>query len=445
MSTISVSICTSITSWAPCPLPPPPFPPAPCPLPLVPPSSLPLARRIEAIWPTTLKLPQPWGDKDIVVAKYKPCGRGHVSNYLVVNQVYKLLVVEGGFNISETTFRNSLIESSTSPPLVKESNKVIMGKLKSFKVIGPQAPVTTLVKAKVAIKALGTSLSMSPDVLELLQPLTTMEPQATTTPSTSTFFVSTRQQGQTLPPLNTPSQNNQPTQAPPPNTPPTITFPSTIQVPTLTQTQQSECYGLDFLTQGRPWPSTLSKEVKGLRDWSKDLIRLDRDERYSPNQESTWETYMSTINCFMGYMVKFSKVPLQSLSIHLYREPDKVAQFLGYIVARGVGRSWVGKHVSLAKKVCSYLQSTSPWHAQASMEVWLTRLERQLPNIIPMPKPRELPPPLEVFQWVDDMVELSKDLVVEAYLSYGKLDVRSAWQVHNTCIAMMVTGKHILN
>ena len=139
--------------------------------------------------------------------------------------------------------------------------------------------------------------------------------------------------------------------------------------------------------------------------WSKNPVQLDRDSKYRPCQEVTLESSKETIMCYLGFLHKYKCIPLHHLSLALFRAPALFAAFMAYVLARGVGRGWAARLISTCKKVCSYLHSQHPWEAQASMDQWLTRLDHQLPMLMPKLPPPALPSAGAVFAWVDRLVE----------------------------------------
>ncbi len=134
-------------------------------------------------------------------------------------------------------------------------------------------------------------------------------------------------------------------------------------------------------------------------------MQLDRDTKYRACQEVTLESSKETILCFMGYTHKYKGIPLHHLSLSLFRSPPLVAAFVSYVLARGVSRGWVARLISSCKKVCSYLNSQHPWGPHSAMDQWLTRLDQQVPMLMPKLPPPALPSAGAVFAWVDKLVE----------------------------------------
>jgi hypothetical protein len=106
---------------------------------------------------------------------------------------------------------------------------------------------------------------------------------------------------------------------------------------------------------------------------------------------------------FMGYLHKYKAFPLSSLSLDLYLHPSLLAAFLGYIIARGVGKLWVDKHLTTCGKVASFINTSQPFGDNFKLQEWLARLSKQLKVAIPKPTPKTLPPATSVWAWVDSL------------------------------------------
>jgi hypothetical protein len=101
------------------------------------------------------------------------------------------------------------------------------------------------------------------------------------------------------------------------------------------------------------------------------------------------------------------QVPLEELSLYLYRDPHAFAAYMGYIVSRGAGKGMLGKHVGAAKKVVAFLatQSSPPWPHQQEMEAWLGRLGTQVLGLARAIAQADLPHADDVYAWVEGLVE----------------------------------------
>ena len=135
-------------------------------------------------------------------------------------------------------------------------------------------------------------------------------------------------------------------------------------------------------------------------------MQLDRDSKYKACQEVTLENSRDIIYCYLGFLHKYKSISLSHMSLSLFRVPTLIASFISYMLARGVGRGYVARLISMCKKVCSYLHSQQPWEHQLSMDIWLTRLDHQVPMLMPKLAPMALPPATKVFTWVDKLTHL---------------------------------------
>ena len=167
--------------------------------------------------------------------------------------------------------------------------------------------------------------------------------------------------------------------------------------------QRREPYSLVSLVSQIPWQ--LEEELEAFMEWSATPIQLDRDTKYKACQSATLGSNKEAILCYMGYLTKFKAVPPNQLSITFFRQPSLFAAFISYVLARSVGRGWIARHLSISKKVCSFLHSKQPWPQHNAMDDWLTRLDRQVVTVVPKLPAQELPCALEVFKWVEQLVD----------------------------------------
>lgn len=324
-----------------------------------------------------------------------------VANYLVLVQVHKTMLGEEspGFRASETTFK-SYIKNS-----IKVDDKCILHQLKRLGAVGAAAPCAIMVPVSAVRRAL-VAMGMGSEVADCFRPLVHQLPPIVQSMSNGVGdahpFCAPSSQAQPSKP--SPSafvgSRGPPSASAPASTQPP--FPKTIVVPTLTDQQKREPYSLGAMV-GDDLPSTVASELASFLLWSKTPIQLDRDSRYKACQEVTLEGSRDTILAYMGYLHKFKLFPTSQLSLTLYKSADLFGSFVGYIVARGVGRGWVARHITTCKKVCSFLNSNSPWAFHKEMEAWLTRLDQQVPTLIPKSQAMDLPSPEDVFAWVDQL------------------------------------------
>ena len=371
-------------------------------------------------------LPEPWGVRDVAVVRMTGSDGSTISNHLVCSQVHKLLMGEASpcVQLSDKTFRSAL-----NPRCVaKTSDKQTMAKLRELGASAPQAnnvslaPITTIQKALI-------KLDFPPAVVQSFTPLIVMRPPP---PPPPPLFCMSSPAPSSMPPPQSAAHHHDykppftsaaasmpasappppPTPLPPPAPPqppppaaPLSSFPTTLPLPpALLDQQRRESYSLPSLISG-PLPQHLDSEVGHFLQWSSNPVQLDRDTKYRACQEVTLESSRDVIMCYLGFLHKYKSISLSHLSLSLFRQPSLYAAYIAYVLARGVGRGWASRQISMCKKVCSYLHSQQPWAHQATMEQWLTRLDHQVPTLMPKLPPPELPPATKVFAWVDKLVQ----------------------------------------
>jgi hypothetical protein len=332
--------------------------------------------------------------------------KGVKCNHLVCPQVHRLLMGESSpaVQLSDKTFRVALGQNKVS----KASDKQLMAKLRELGAAAPQANHVSLAPVSTIQKAL-MNLHFRPDVVESFTPLMIMMPPPVWT------NLNSEQEARSMPfntapptpstdaPLPQASFPSAPTPPPPPSPPAPSFFPTTLPpAPALLDHQRREAYGLLSIIDG-PLPEHIESELHHFIMWSKNPVQLDRDIKYKACQEVTLESSKEVIMCYLGFLHKFKAIPLNHLSLSLFRVPSLVAYFISYVLARGVSRGWVARLISMIKKVCSFLNSQQPWQHQKDMEAWLTKLDQQTPLLMPKLAPMELPPAHKVFAWVDNL------------------------------------------
>lgn len=134
-------------------------------------------------------------------------------------------------------------------------------------------------------------------------------------------------------------------------------YPTALEKVYLTDEQKSEPYGLGGAASRR-----VLEEVAGFVRWSESDIQLDRDARYAAAaQTTTTEKHADVIKAYLGYTVHISgDYTKDTVALAAYRAPHTFLAFISYLMGRGVGRGHILKHMSVARKVNSYLQ-TGTW------------------------------------------------------------------------------------
>lgn len=95
----------------------------------------------------------------------------------------------------------------------------------------------------------------------------------------------------------------------------------------------------------------------------------------------------------------------QDLYMELYQDTQMFVSFIGYLIARGVGRGTTGKHISTGKKVLDWLETKNPWPHTALLQEWYARLDQQLGYVQPPVEPQALPSATSVWEWVGKLIQ----------------------------------------
>jgi hypothetical protein len=194
-------------------------------------------------------------------------------------------------------------------------------------------------------------------------------------------------------------------------------------------------------------PRVLRLELEEFQRWQSEPINAERGPRYARAvQTTTLEKQERTMLSFLGYVTKY--FPGSTAGLGRYAEPTKVAAFLGYIMARGVLKGHVLKHVSLSRKVNDYLRSGARIgsdirrHA-TEMDEWLGNMEAQISANMPAPPPRVVPLARSMWAWVDHLVDGALVAVDHAMTTNVGFTINTAWMVQRALIAALVTGRYI--
>lgn len=351
-------------------------------------------------WKKHMSLPQPFGEVELVVVRKINKITKTIVNFLVAPQVYKLMFKD---MVSENQFKAYLMNCHL------ELDKIILSHIKKLGGIGDKAPCVNLIPVRSLMAGL-KSMGVPSVILDNMQSLIWALPPPTLSPNQFASQGPSNPQP-SPPPIFSPSSSSPlhpplSTVSPPSQSPSTsMSFPKTLEIPTLLDHQRRQPYSLFSCTKSNELPTSLKDELEGFMQWSKNHIQLDRDTKYKACQESTLEGSKDTILNFMGYLYQFKNFSTLSLTLHLFKNPHLVASFIAYIIARRVGRGWVARHITTCKKVCAFLNTHSPWEFQEHMDQWLTRLDHQVPNLIPKASAQDLPPAEQVFTWVDMLGE----------------------------------------
>lgn len=228
-----------------------------------------------------------------------------------------------------------------------------------------------------------------------------------------------------------------------PPVPAPVVYPSGPTRTILTPAQQSERYGIESGAVSR----ALRLEMEEFERWQVEPINAERSARYARAvQTTTIDKQERTILSFLGYVGKY--FPNKTAGLGRYAEPQIVAAFLGYIMARGVFKGHVLKHVSLARKVNDYLKSGARMgsdirrHA-TEIDEWLATMEAQISANMTAAPPRKVPLARDMWRWVDHLVEGALVDVDHAMTSGIGFNIYTAEKVQRALIAALVTGRYI--
>ncbi len=107
---------------------------------------------------------------------------------------------------------------------------------------------------------------------------------------------------------------------------------------------------------------------------------------------------------------------------------------------RGVSKSHVTSHITVASKVIAFIKSSSRSSAQRQhcdrLGEWLQTLGRQIGGVLPPPHVKEAPSWALVHPWVEGMVKGAMDIMD----GVAPLTPTSADQIQAALIAQLVLG-----
>jgi hypothetical protein len=96
---------------------------------------------------------------------------------------------------------------------------------------------------------------------------------------------------------------------------------------------------------------------------------------------------------------------MQDIKLELYRDAQLYTNFIGYLVSRGLTKSSTAKHLAVGKKTLAWLHTVKPWPHTALVQSWLVTLDSQLNLVQPPGPPDECPTALDVWAWVDRLID----------------------------------------
>lgn len=205
--------------------------------------------------------------------------------------------------------------------------------------------------------------------------------------------------------------------------------------------QMKERYGIpkDQLEPG------LADEVQAFKEWSRNPYQLDRSGPYAkPIQTETWESSFNVIRGYLGYVQLYHGE--EKGFVDAYSDANIFVNFMAYLRARGVRKSFLNAHIKVAKKVNRYLDSNFSKSDEdatvySAYHDWLVTLDSQISANMPdSAKQRYIPDCTLLHAWVDRLAEGAKQAVLAD--RPGRLSLTTATAVQAAVVAMFVTGRH---
>lgn len=227
---------------------------------------------------------------------------------------------------------------------------------------------------------------------------------------------------------------NQPPPPPVSHIPEDVHFPENIPKCNVSPSNLGTPYGLSEV------PHDIKEQITRYSNWCTTPIQLSRTFQYAqPVQSSTMHTSVQGICGYLGFLSLKENVTTNGL--YSYWNPDHFARFVSFLLARGVGRGQVLKHISIAKKVSAFLRTTVPLDSDkvhgTKVEEWLSILERQVNVVMPrtVRDGSTLPRSDRVREWVEYLKEVAEEAVAQD-LAVGRRNItfKTAKMVSNRCL-----------
>jgi len=223
-------------------------------------------------------------------------------------------------------------------------------------------------------------------------------------------------------------------------------FPTSLDSTVLHIAEMGELYGLkkDQVTP------ELAEEIEAFRFWSMAPVQLDRPGEYvRAVQTSTFDGQRDCLKGYFGFIYNYCDRELDQIGIRAYEEPTTFVSFVSFLKARGCHKAQLVKHISLAKKVNTYIASAhgdGPEDADGryhhtKLQTCLSTLESQISMHMKDPVQRPIPDWEDIHAWVDRLGEGAK-AAVRMDIPYGPLSTYSAIAVQAAVVTMLVTGRY---
>ena len=220
-------------------------------------------------------------------------------------------------------------------------------------------------------------------------------------------------------------------------------FPATLPTTHLLPRQHKEKYGYPK----NDIPRHLKAQLDSYGKWSMAPINMARSQRYARAIQST--TLDKTLGAMRGYLGWHGvRNPSLRPDLSAYSDAKSFAAFTSYLLARGVSKGQVVKHVSVARKVNDYLSACAPSDVPArlraaDMDEWLAKLECQLNASMPNSVKEETPSAALVYAWVAALTERALQRADTDLEQLGCLTHACAWLVQCALLAALVVGCYV--
>jgi hypothetical protein len=140
---------------------------------------------------------------------------------------------------------------------------------------------------------------------------------------------------------------------------------------------------------------------------------------------------MQHVRAYLGYVSQYHPVPCGKLSLQNFADPDYVAGYLGFLIARGVSMHGVVKQISIHRKVTWFLKSRIPADSEYAryigrMRQWESTLEVQLRAAMPPEPVKDLPEFQKVLRWTQLLTTQAKEQVESDMMTMRKMTIESA-------------------
>lgn len=221
-------------------------------------------------------------------------------------------------------------------------------------------------------------------------------------------------------------------------------FPAVLPQLRLTPAQLTGPYGMPK----RGVTRALNSELDAFGDWSCIDINTERGTPFAASvQTATIKKQRECLRSCLGFFVHHLHIPVTEISLDDYGKPHYVAHFIAFLMARGVGKGQLCKHISLAKKVNCFLQSGAPEGSAirrhvARMDAWLATLERQINASMPnQQKPESLPQLHLIREWAHRLITAALRAVDQDHVQHGCMRAVTAIEVRLQQLCFMGVGE----